>query len=271
MRIATLIPILLATLPLVAQAAALETAEDIRKCVIANTPDESHVQAVELIAVDRVGNARVLRAQVYGRRDENGRRRVLVRFSKPEELVGSAFLFVERPGGNELVVRSPEMQGTKRITGREMLSSVAGTDFTYEDFERLQALNQPGKLERLPDGVVDGRPAWVLQTRPAHPEHSAYGRVLHYVDKQTCLMPRVELYEPGDRLRKVLTASPERFRELGSVWVYNEIVLSDVRDGTKTRLIIESFDIDADIPVSVFSIEPSGPVGSDGASSGADR
>jgi hypothetical protein len=255
MRTATLIPTLLATLPLVAHAAALESAEDIRRCVIANTPDESHVQAIELIAEDRVGNERVLRAHVYGRRDQDGQRRVLVRFSEPEELAGSAFVFLERPGGNELVVRSPDMEGTKRITGPELLGSVLGTDFTYEDFERLRVLNQPGKLERQADGVVDGRPAWVLVTRPADPEHSAYERVLHYIDKQTCLMPRVEFYETGNRLRKVLTTSPERFREIGSVWVYNEIVLSDVRDGTRTRLIIESFDIDADIPASVFSLD----------------
>ena len=255
MRPTLSIATLLAMLPLVANAASLESAEDIRKCVMANTPDESHVQAVELISVDRVGNERALRAQVYGRKDGDGRRRVLVRFSEPEELVGSAFLFVEKPQGNELVVRSPDLDGTKRVAGREMLGSVFGTDFTYEDFERLLVLNKPGKLERLADGVVDGRDAWVLETRPVEPEHSAYERVLHYVDKQSCLLPRVEFYVPGNRLRKVLTVSPGRFRELGSVWVYSEVVMFDVRDGTRTRMIIESFDIDAEIPEERFVID----------------
>jgi len=241
--------------PAWARAEAPETPEEIKACVVRNTPDASHVQAIELVSRDRVGTERRTRAHIYGRIDAQGYRRILARFTEPEELQGAAFLFIERKDANELVVRSEELEKVKRVTGREMLGSIAGTDLTYEDFERLTALNRPSSPKRLPDAEIDGRPAFALESRPAEPEASAYERVTHYVDRATCLVLRVELYEKGGRLRKVVEAQPDRFREFGSVWVAQEVVLRDLRDETQTTLLVESFDMDADIPTATFTVE----------------
>ena len=235
-------------------ASELETPEQIRICVLRNTPDATHIQAVQLVSTDRVGRDRVARAHIYGRTDDAGGRRVLARFVEPEELLGSAFLFIETESGPQLVVRSPELGDVKRISGRQLSGSIAGSDFSYEDFQRMRALNRPGDPERLDDAEVEGRTVFVLESRPAAPEFSAYESVRHFVDKETCLVSRMELYERGHRLRKVLEASPERFRQVGSVWVAHEVVLRDVRDETRTRLLIESFDVDADVPASAFTI-----------------
>ncbi len=261
MRCVHLLLVALLLAPSGARAAAPKTAEEIRACVVANTPEVTHVQVVQLTATDRVGNERVTRAHVYGRRDENGLRRVLARFTEPPELVGSAFLFIEREDATELVVRSPELDSLKQVTAREMTGSVAGTDFTYEDFERLRVLNRPGELRRLDDAPIEGRNAWVLETKPVSLEGSAYQRIVHYVDPATCLPLRTEMFERGGKLRKVLSVAPGRFRELGSVWVFQEAVMRDLRDGTETRLMVESFDMDADIPAATFTVEALEQVG----------
>jgi hypothetical protein len=253
MRFLAALTILFAATP--ALSAALETPEQIRACVIANAPAVSNVQAIELRTTDRVGSERLMHAHVYARTDADSFRRVLVRFDRPEELSGSAFLLVERENGNELIVRSPDLPNVTRIVGRQMLKSVMGTDFSYEDFEQLRSLNQPAEPRLLEDASIEGRAAFVLETKPANPEFSAYERVRSYVDKQTCLVTRIELYEAGGKLRKTMTASAERFRNVGSVWVANEIVMRDERDQTETRMLVESFDVDADIPAIMFDVE----------------
>jgi len=260
MRSVHLLLVALLLAPAGARAAAAKTAEEIRACVVANGPEVTHVQVVQLTATDRVGNQRLTRAHVYGRRDKSGLRRVLVRFTEPPELVGSAFLFIEREDANELVVRSPDLGSVKQVTAGEMMGSVAGTDFSYEDFEQLRTLNRPGALARLDDAPVGDRNAWVLETKPADPAGSAYERIVHYVDPATCLPLRSEMFARG-KLRKVLSVEPGRFRELGSVWVFQEAVMRDVRDGTETRMMIESFDMDADVPAATFTVEALEQVG----------
>ena len=232
-----------------------ETAEEIRRCMVANAPDVDHVQSVEFVSTDRLGGERTGRAQVYTRRDGEGKRRILVRFAEPEELVGSAFLVVERASGNELLVRSPDLPAVKRVAGRELLGSVAGTDFSYEDVQQIRNLPRPGAVQRLPDTEVDGRGVWVLETRPADGEISAYESIRSFVDRETCLLARAEFYESGGKLRKLLESKPERFRRIESVWVANEAVMRDVRDGTETRVVIESFEVDAEVPAELFKLE----------------
>ena len=241
--------------PLAAPSAELETAEQIRACVVANAVGIDNVQAIEMRARDRVGGERRVRANVYVRRDSEGFQRVLVRFTQPEDLDGAAFLLIQRADGNELVVRSPELGTVKRVAREELAGSIAGTDFSYEDFTRMQRLNRPAALSRLPDETLDGRAVYVLESRPDETDGSAYERVRAFVDRATCMVLRAELFEPGDKLRKVMSADPRRYRQLGSVWVTRELLLRDLRDGTETLMVVETFDVDAEIPATSLTVE----------------
>lgn len=252
----TPLPILISAFlaPPLAQAE-LSTLDEIRSCVHANIPDVGHVQAVQLVATDRIGNERVTRAQIYGRRDEDGFRRVLARFSEPPELVGSAFLYVERAQTNDLVLHSPDLLDVKRVTGEEVFGNIVGTDFTYEDFERMRALNRPGATRRVDDQSLDGRSMYVVETRPADRSQSAYEAIVEYVDHDTCLVAKMELYESGGKLRKVMTANPETFMELHAVWLAGEVLMRDLIDETQTLLLIEGFDLDPSLDAAFFRID----------------
>ena len=258
MRSPVILAVALACAAAPADSAEVHTAEDVRRCVVEHAPSLSNVQTIRLVSRDRVGAERVVTANIYTRSEAQGLRRILVRFSQPEELDGAAFLLIQREHENELIVRSPDLGSTKRIAREELVGSIAGTDFSYEDFTRFQRLNRPAALRRLADEQLEGRGVYVIESQPADAESSAYKRVRAYVDRETCIVLRSELYEAGDKLRKVMTASPERFRQVGSAWVSDEVLLRDVRDGTQTQLIVESFDIDAEIPAERFSVESLG-------------
>ena len=63
-----------------------------------------------------------------------------------------------------------------------------------------------------------------------------------------------ESFERGERLRKVLTASPSSVIEEGGIYVASEVKMRDVRDETQTDVIVEDLEVDRDVEDSEFTI-----------------
>ncbi len=230
--------------------------DEVLDCVKQNTPEESSVQLVEFTAVDRIGGERVSRAKILGKKFESdSMRRVLLRFTKPLEIRGSAFLAIEQDSGSpDMFLYTPELRKTKRVTGQGGGGKLFGTDFSYEDFARWQGLNQPGASRRLPDAVESGQPVWVVETKPENKQESSYERVVFFVDQETCVTLKTESYERGDTPRKVLTASPGQLLEEGGVWFASELLMRDLRDQTHTQVIIEDVEVDRGLRDSDLSL-----------------
>ncbi len=244
------------------------TLDEISACIRRNTPDVTSLQAVEFSARDRLGDERTTRVKIASRRTPEGYRKVLAQITAPEDVKDTSFLIEEGEGGISMSVYSPGLDVPKSIAGGEASGSLFGTDFSYEDFERLQGMNWEAEAQgftRQEDGSVDDRPAYVLESRP---ETSSYERILAYVDKETCIALRTELYETGRRLRKVLIADPEEVRELDGAWFAHDLVMLDLRDQTQTRLVVQSvstglelpeFDPMTVLPVAKPEVEPPRP------------
>ena len=126
---------------------------------------------------DGTGQEQTIEAELFWKRGDDGRSRVLVRVAAPPDLRGSAFLYVERDGGkSDLFSYLPELGKVRRITGRTVSGSLFGTDFSYEDIARLQSLGEQVKVEKLADAEVAGRATWVL-TAPIPPESGSMRKI----------------------------------------------------------------------------------------------
>ncbi len=229
--------------------------EEITDCVRSNAPERSSVQLVEFTAVDRIGGERVSRAKILGKKfEDDGLKRVLMRFTKPLDVRGAAFLAIEQGERNpDMFLYTPAIRKVKRVTGQAGGGKLFGTDFSYEDFVRWQGLNQPSESRRLPDAVEAGQPVWVVESLPDPNSASDYERVVIFVDQETCVSLKTESYEGGDTPRKVLTANPEQLLEEGGVWFATELLMRDLRDETHTRVVIEDVEVDRDLKDSMFS------------------
>ena len=156
-----LFPTLLLPLGAAPAGAAAETAEAIQKCVENNLPEHSSEQTVVFRAEDRIGAITESKATIYWRRFGNGRSRVLIRFSSPEDLRGASVLLLERgKDARDIFMYLPALREVKRITSRMMSGSMFGTDFTYEEFERIQDYAATAAATRLPDRELDGGGTW---------------------------------------------------------------------------------------------------------------
>ena len=90
----------------------------------------------------------------------------------------------------------------------------------------------------------------LVETHPKAADNSAYETVVTMFDLQTCTPLRLELYESGHSLRKVISADPLRFQDDG-VSLPNMVVSRDMRDFTTTLLMLDFSEQDpfpGDVP-----------------------
>jgi hypothetical protein len=221
-------------------------------CARKNLPTRTFEMRATFTKVDRVGGERVSRAKVLGKKLEDGLQRAVLRFDKPTDVRGTAMLMIENTTGPSIFyVYTPEQRRTRRISGKSS-GGLFGTDFSYDDFENWRGFSKRSKAERLPDAVEAGRPVYVLAGAPANEAESSYERVVSYIDRETCVVLRIDSYEPGAKLRKVFRADPASVEKTEDVSIAKALVLEDVLDGTRTRVAIDTIRLDVDLPDRLF-------------------
>ena len=213
-----------------------------------NLPADSSVQDVRFLSRDKGGYEREILATVMWKRFDNGLSRVIARVEAPVDLRGSALLVIEKEAGPmevkaDLFMYLPELRKVRRITTHTLSGNLFGSDFTYEDFQNLQGMAMKGETERLPDAELEGVPVWVLSHRPGTGSGSSYARVVSYVERERCVPLKVEMWELGERLRKVLTTDRDKIFEEKGVRMPSLLVLEDLKRGSSTRLELLKIDL----------------------------
>ena len=113
------------------------------------TPAELVRRALDHVLFRARGAEMQLRLELRGRGGElrtrtlfsrscraGGLGRSLVRVLAPSEVAGTAFLFVEKKGGDdEQYMYLPSLRVVRRIVGEQKRASFMGSDFTYADLE----------------------------------------------------------------------------------------------------------------------------------------
>ena len=240
-----------------AEAQAPTSLRPVQTCLERNLPGRSSRQSVRFRRIDRLGAARVSQAEILWRRfgEEGAEFRARVRFRAPVELRGTSVLMVRSAPDAEVLVWLPELAEVRRLRGTRLGDTIFGTDFSFEDLERVVMGHSRGEARRRPDATLEGRDAWVLETRPEPGSDSSYRRMVSYVDQRTCVPVRVELYEPADRLRKLMKVPVPRIERRGSRWVPTLVLMRDLVEETHTELIVDSVAVDVELSKALFSEE----------------
>ncbi|MGH7286841.1 MAG: outer membrane lipoprotein-sorting protein, partial [Myxococcota bacterium] len=230
------------------------TAQEIQQCVQQNFPDDSMTQTLKMVSKDRLGVERVLEAEMFWEKDQTTRlSKVLLKFDNPPELRGAAVLVLEKKPQNDMFMFLPELGKTRRITTQMVQGNMMGTDFSYEDFSRLQGMISSLSLERLPDEQVADRTAFVTLGRPGDAD-SEYDRIRSAVDQETCVPLRVEFFAKGsDEPAKVILSDPSKVTKEKTGWIPREIRMEDLRGGTSTSLQIDKLKVSVPIDRKIFS------------------
>ena len=231
------------------------TASDVEDCISRNLPEESGVLEFSVRVRDREGGFTDSAAELlWIRPGEGGLSRVVLRVTRPEKTRGTSVLMIEREGDDpDLFVYLPAISKVKRVRKSRLKGALFGTDFSYEDFERVQGLAQKTEVEKKEDFDLDGRPVWVLEARPSDRGSSEYSRIVTYVDQEFCLPLRMEFVDWKQGLRKVLSSDPAGVRREGTRFLPADFVMRDLRDGTETQVTVHSVDIDPGLAEEQFT------------------
>jgi hypothetical protein len=240
--------------PLISSPGSSATLGEIEACVTKNLPDAAGVIGFSVEAVDRTGVVTASRAEIKWRKDAAALSQIMLRVSEPAKTAGTALLIIDRESDQpEFYLRLPELSRVKRVRSKRLRGPVLGTDFSYEDLERLREPLDKTSLELVGISEVDGRGAWLLETVPDPKDGSEYARVLTYISQAHCLPIRIDLFEEGDRLRKQLRAPVEEIRRAGEFFLPHMFVMEDLRRETHTVIRIERFDSSDDLPAAHFT------------------
>ncbi len=255
---AILICLLLAPAP--GSATEPRTASEILECLQRTRPLTNTVRSIRLVRRDRMGGERTTRGKVYGGVSRAGFRTILLEISEPDDLSGLAVLITEREGANHIFVSPAGLPEVRQIRGAPGQASLLGTDFSYEDVERLYGLARPGETHKLGSSQTSlpERSFWVLETTPARESGSSYQRIVSLIDEETCVLLRAEMFDGGDTPRKVLTSDPDSLQKEKSTWVARDVLIRDLREGSETRLVIDDIDLDVEhqgIPFTADELE----------------
>ncbi|MGB5716469.1 MAG: outer membrane lipoprotein-sorting protein [Gammaproteobacteria bacterium] len=229
---------------------AAEIPEVVRTCMEKNTPATSSLQSIELRARDRSGYEQVLEANTYWKRGADNHSSILMHFNEPVDIRGARFLIIENTPQNDMYMYMPGLFKVRKITSKRISSSILGTDFSYEDYERLHGVFTNTRAEQYPDEVLDGRPVHVINSYPEG--DSGYEKIKTYIDIETCVALRTELFESGHQLRKTLTVNPADIRKEGEIYVPRTLLMRDLRDKTETRMLIQEIKTDVVLEDDLF-------------------
>jgi hypothetical protein len=234
------------------QATASSVDPEVEACIRENTAKTTAIQKIELRSTDRIGSEKILVADLYLKRFADESTGLIAYFKEPEDLRGTRLLIIEKAPMNEMYLYMPALFKIRRITSKRISSSMYGSDFSYEDLERLYGMLSSEAAEQKADALIDGQAVYVLVTRPSEGSGSKYESVVSYFDKKTCVARKVEFFEAGARLRKVLLVDADKVRSIGGIKVPHEYLMNDIRDKTETRMTVREVRLDVPIPDTIF-------------------
>lgn len=227
------------------------TAAAVMACMRANIPKTLTVKDVQLDASDASGTARTMKGKLYASRDDD-KLQAMIRVSAPGDLAGASYLLRERDHGDEMYVYIPALSKVRRISGAAVDGSLWGTDLSFSDVKQLGNAFSGSDPKMGKDEVLDGRPVHVLSVMPNASDSERFTRLLAWVDAKSCVALRVDFYE-GQTVRKRLSVDATSLRQDGGYWYASQLTMSDLGQGTSTRLKVLDIHPDQTLPGRLFN------------------
>ncbi len=249
--------LLLATSTQLVQAAEIptRTIDDIQACMRVNVYDRGSLRDFQIKAKDREGRSNTVKIKVFWKPAKtNNDVRITLQVIEPETLAGTAYLLTRNADKEQLYLYLSAIRKVKSIVGSEMTQKLWGSDFTFADVKQVQGLMLDGSVQRLADQKISERPVYVLETS-TRKEQTGYRMVRSYVDQESCVLLKSELFSEGNDPHKVMEADISTLLNIDPWWLIQSYRMTDYRAGTHTDLALSEFFIQERLPESLFTPE----------------
>ena len=226
---------------------------EVEACIRKNVPRETIIEKIRLTSESLMyEEEQVLSAKVYWKHSAEGTSNILTLFDEPDDILGSRLLFLEKKSDNEIYLYMPALFKVRRISTDRISASMYGMDFSYEDFQFLYNMMSTAVTEQRPDRKIDGKDMYTFAIAPADGDKSLYETIFSYFDKKSCVIQKVEFYEKGKKLRKVLDTDVNSIKKVNGILLPHKYKMRDIKEESDTELTIVSVSVDTPVQDKLF-------------------
>jgi outer membrane lipoprotein-sorting protein len=179
--------------------------------------------------------------------------RVVIVFHKPESVAGTRFLTMENPGReDDRWIFLPERRRVQRIAGADGSKSFVGTDFSNDDISSADRDAGLDSHSLLREENLGENPCYVIQSVPRDSSYQ-YSKMVQWIDKNTGVCHKVELYDKRNTLVKTLEILKleDKDGRLSPI----QTRMTTHAAGTYTQINVDLIRYDAPIPEGIFTQE----------------
>lgn len=222
---------------------------------------ESAYQVSHSISLDPAGNEQKVNFWIKWRdyRDENDeavddiQSKTLMKLTGPFEMRHTGYLYIHHDEGeDEQFMFSPHRMRTARMSLEGQ--TIAGTDFSFDDFLLTVDDVEDGNFRRLPDDEVGGESVYVVDAVMKSSSRSSYTRSQLWLEKEHYVPLKARYWDSVGVLAKELTAPKDKVKEFGGAWVATVSTMKNLLEETETVMYVDSLDPKADLSDHDFSL-----------------
>lgn len=180
----------------------------------------------------------------------------LVTFLSPSDVKGTKTLFIEHSkGDDDIWIYLPALKKVRRLVSNNKKDSFVGTDFSYGDVIGHKVEQWNHKIVK--EEKVDGKDCWVLESTPKTPdvsENTGYSKRVGWIDKESFVAVRGEMYDLSNQLlKKVAARNIEKVDATNNKWQPMVLEAENVQTGHKTILEFKNFKANQGVSDDVFT------------------
>jgi outer membrane lipoprotein-sorting protein len=231
-----------AALPVAHAAAPVPTLDELLGRVDHNLTFDTRAVTIRM-TVTRNGRAKTYELRSWGR----GADEAAVEYLAPARDKGTKML----KRGAELWMYLPSIEKTQKISGHMLRQGMMGSDMSYEDLLQSSGWRTQYRGEVTGTETIEGRACWKIDLKATAPDVS-YPRRLVWLDKESSLPLRQELYAVSGMLLKVWTMSDPV--SVGGRTFPRRMAIEDrLQKGSTTELVFSDLQFAIPLEAEIFS------------------
>lgn len=229
-------------------------ARDTMRRVLVDSRADDEVASVHMELIDANGRVRRRTTTISSKKRQGGPSARLIRFHAPPDLARAAILTIDHEDRDaDQWIYLPAYHAARRVAAANRGDTWMGTDLTYEDITDTNV--EQYEYTTLRQEQLDNVRCVVIAAAPTDRklrEQSAYSKTIFWVDPTESVALRIEYYDRGGRLLKVVTNT-----ELQRYGTYRRWGVTRVRDVTRnhqTVLTVTDRKIDQGLSDDIFGV-----------------
>ncbi len=230
---------------------ALTGTEVAQKAHDRDTGDSAHI-LMQMDLIDKSGEVNSRMVETWELDDADDLKKLLMVFHKPASVKDTRFLVVEnKDRDDDKWIYLPALKKVRRIDSSEGGNSFMGTDMTYDDMETRKVAEDNHTL--MADEKVGKYDCYVDKAVSVDPDNSQYGYRISWIDKNTWIPVKMEMYDKKNQLLKVLTVN--RIEKVQGYWSIIDTTMKNVQTGHSTKLSIKKLKYNDKLNPALFTTQ----------------